>query len=132
MNRIFLLATISTLFVSANAISANAEGKQTIQSAIVASKVKTVTSMSIGNEIRYLKTFDLIISNPTDKPLNISTGCLVATGPERTEFKLDTIEGTLKDGTLLPGKTITGFASFASKTATVHNANAVTLAKNCK
>lgn len=132
MNNIFIFATISTLLVSANVMPADAHGKESAQSVVVVSKVKNVTSTSFGNELLYLKTFDLIISNPTDKSINFSTSCLVATGTGKSEYKLDTIQATLRDGPLQPGKTIMGFASFSSNNASVHDAHGVKYNKNCK
>ncbi|UDQ82408.1 DUF4354 family protein [Erwinia rhapontici] len=79
-------------------------------------------SMSAGAKSFYTKTFDVSITNMSNKTIDLSKYCLTAYSPDHQAFKLDTVDDMLTNGKLNEGKSVKGQAVFSSESEKVYHA----------
>ncbi|WP_010119785.1 DUF4354 family protein [Burkholderia oklahomensis] len=89
-------------------------------------------SVSLGEKSFFTKDFKISIANISNKPIDLNKICLRAFSKDGKEFKLDTIDEKLAKGLLSPGKSVNGFAVFASDDASVSTAAVVKALSVCK
>ena len=99
---------------------------------IVNSTIRNQSVMAVGDKLQFSKTFDVIIMNGSETPLDLKAGCFKAVMPDKTELPVDTIEKVLMKSTLKHGESLKGFISFSSTDDSVYNAQAVKFLPSCK
>jgi len=80
----------------------------------------------------YTKTFEVSIAKLAPGTVNLSKLCLKAYTPDKTEFKLDTVDEILTSGSLEEGKPAKGIAIFSSENDAVYKAAIVKISDDCK
>ncbi|MEX0444887.1 DUF4354 family protein [Xenorhabdus sp. SGI246] len=98
----------------------------------VYSTEKSDGSMSVGGKNAYTKSFEVAVANLSGKDIDLSKLCLKAYSPDKKEFRLDTVDEELSQGTLKAGKSVKGIAVFASENDEVHKAALIKISDNCK
>ena len=96
----------------------------------------TATERSIGAVTKagstvYTKSFDVVISNAAEAPVDLSSLCFTAKTIDGQAFNLDTADETLITGVLDAGANATGFASFASQSVEVRFVASVHVSGDC-
>lgn len=92
---------------------------------IIVSTVRNLSAMAIGDDILYTKTFDIIIHNSSEAPLDLTKGCFQAVMPDKTVLRPDTIDKSLFKGILKAGEQRKGFVAFSTADESVYKASAV-------
>ncbi|WP_047681670.1 MULTISPECIES: DUF4354 family protein [Xenorhabdus] len=104
----------------------------TLDNVVVYSTEKSNGSMSVGSKNAYTKSFEVAVANLSGKDIDLSKLCLKAYSPDKKEFRLDTVDEELNQGTLKAGKSVKGIAVFASENDVVHKAALIKISDNCK
>lgn len=124
----------SVLLFSTSAFAANdasqGKSKQPVN-IIVNAKVRNVSAMAQGDEIKYSKTFDIVILNSSEMPVDLKEGCFKGVMPDKKELSVDTIERVLTRGMLPAGASLKGFIGFAAPDEDIYKVSAVKFRPAC-
>ena len=125
-----VFSAFSSASFAAAATSATVEKPTNV--VIVNSTVRNLSATTIGNEIHYTKTFDIVIVNGEKSPIDLSKGCFKAVMPDKTEIPMDTIQGELAEGQLKAESSLKGFVGFSAADESIYKAVAVKYVPVCK
>ncbi|MEX3137550.1 DUF4354 family protein [Serratia ureilytica] len=109
-----------------------ASAKKPTEDIAVYAKEINLGSISIGDNVAYTKSFEVVLVKLSGGVTDLSKLCLSAFTSDGMHFQLDTIDENLVIGKLKPGKIVKGNATFSSDNDNVLKANSVKINENCE
>lgn len=99
---------------------------------MVISSVREHSTTVYGDKIEYNITFDVAISNLSQKPLDLSKGCFEAVMPDNSVRPLSVIDEELTEGLLKVGENRKSFVEFSAEDNSIYKAVAVRYKTVCQ
>lgn len=121
-----LILIMALACTSINSYAANQS-----ENVIVYANPDKIGSRTIGDQVYYSKTFNVMLFNATNKAVDLSKGCFQLVSKKDVKAELDTIHEKLITGKLSPNSNVKGFVEFLSENDSIYDAKAVKFKKSC-
>lgn len=122
----FISFAIIALSLTQAAVAENAS-----ENVMVIAVPDNVSATTMGKNVYFTKSFDLLVTNMGQDSVDLSKGCFVGYDKKEQAYKVDIIDEKLTTSQLAGNKPVQGNIGFSAETDEVYNVQFVRFQQEC-